>query len=125
MAALRRVVGVIDDDPSVGKALHRLFRTVGLEVSLFTTAEEFLRNPERADFGCLVIDVRLPGISGLDLQEQLRAEGSMPVLLITAHGDEQVRSRAMAGGAIGFFIKPFDNRQLLDVVFQSLEVVGP
>jgi FixJ family two-component response regulator len=102
--------------------LGRVFRTADLAVSLYTSAEEYLANPERADVGCLVIDVRLPGISGLELQEQLRAEDRVPVVLITAHEDEKARIRAMAAGAIGFFPKPFDNRQLLELVYQALRI---
>jgi FixJ family two-component response regulator len=119
------MVGVIDDDPSVRGALRRLFRTAGLEVSLFATAEEYLSNPDRADVGCLVIDVRLPGMSGLELLEQVQAESPRPALVITAHQDERVRSEALAAGAIGFFLKPFDNRQLLAAVFGALSVGEP
>ena len=98
----------------------RLFRTAGLEVSLFASAEEYLANPDRAEVGCLVIDVCLPGMSGLELQDQLRAAGSTPILLITAHHNEQTRTRALAGGAIGFFPKPFDNQQILELVFRAV-----
>ena len=125
MTGLRHMVGVIDDDPSVRGALRRLFRTAGLEVSLFATAEEYLSNPDRADVGCLVIDVRLPGMSGLELLEQVQAESPRPALVITAHQDERVRSEALAAGAIGFFLKPFDNRQLLAAVFGALSVGEP
>jgi FixJ family two-component response regulator len=117
---VRRVVGVIDDDPSVRRALLRLFRTAGLETFLFATAEEYLSSPDRAGIAFLVIDVRLPGMGGLELQKQLRAETSTPALFMTAHEDEQARSRALAGGAVGFFLKPFDNRQLLDVILAAL-----
>jgi FixJ family two-component response regulator len=120
MADRRQVIGVIDDDPSVRKALRRLFGTAGLQVSLFATAEEYLADPGRGDLGCLVIDVRLPGMGGLELQEQVRAEGNRPTLLITGHEDELVRHRALAGGAVGFFLKPFDNRQLLAAVIGAL-----
>jgi FixJ family two-component response regulator len=120
---LRHVVGVIDDDRSIRGALSRLFRTAGLEVSLFSSAEEYLSSPERTDVECLVIDLRLPGMSGLDLLDQLRAE-SMPSLLITAHDDDQVRNRALAAGAIGFFRKPFNNLQLVSTVKQMLHLGG-
>lgn len=124
MTDLHHVVGVIDDDASVGKALLRLLRTAGLEVALFTTAEEYLASPDRANMDCLVIDVRLPGMSGLELQERL-AECNMPILIITAHEDEQIRSRALAQGAVGFFLKPFDNRELLEAVLQALGAGKP
>lgn len=119
MTGLRHVVGVVDDDISVRRALSRLFRTAGLEVSLFGTAEEYLSNPERDDVECLVIDVRLPGMSGLELLGRIRSERT-PVLLITAHDDEGTRNQALAAGAVGFFLKPFDNRQLLSTVKEAL-----
>jgi FixJ family two-component response regulator len=126
MTSLRRVIAVIDDDASVRGALRRLFRTAGFEVSLFATAEEYLSNPDRAAaVDCLVIDVRLPGMGGLELLERVRAESPRPALLITAHEDEPVRSRALAVGAAAFFLKPFDNRQLLTAVFRALGSEGP
>jgi FixJ family two-component response regulator len=121
LTASRHVVGVIDDDLSVRGALLRLFRTAGLEVSLFSSAEEFLTSPQRTDVECLVIDVRLPGMSGLDLLNHFSTE-SMPSLLITAHDDDQVRNRALAAGAIGFFLKPFNSRQLLSLVKDVLHL---
>jgi FixJ family two-component response regulator len=124
MRGLRHVVGVIDDDSSVRGALLRLFRTAGFEVSLYATAEEYLSRADQTDVECLVIDVRLPGMSGLDLLRQLRAE-SMPSLLITSHDDDQVRDRALAAGAIGFFQKPFDNRQLVSAIKQALHIDDP
>lgn len=120
MKGLRHVVGVIDDDASVRGALLRLFRTAGLEVSLFATAEAYLAHPHRADVDCLVIDVRLPVMGGLELLEQVQAERPTPALVITAHEDERARTRALAAGAIGFFLKPFDNRQLRAAVFRGL-----
>jgi FixJ family two-component response regulator len=116
---------VIDDDASVRRALLRLFRTAGLDVSLFTTAEEYLADPGRADIGCLVIDVRLPGMDGLELLVQVRAENLTPVVVITAHEDEQARTRALAAGASGFFLKPFDNRQVQAAVFRALGLSQP
>jgi FixJ family two-component response regulator len=112
---------VIDDDLSVRKALRRLFRTAGLDVAVFATAEEYLEQRDRAGAGCLVVDVRLPGMGGLELQAQLAARPAPPILFITAHDDEEVRRLALARGAIGFFLKPFDNRHLLAAVFEALE----
>src|ERR1700722_12841188 len=99
---LRRVVAVIDDDTSVRGALFRLFRAAGFDVSLFATAEEYLAL-DQADVDCLVVDVRLPGMSGLELLEQLQRESPRPALVITAHEEDQVRDRAQAVGAVGFF----------------------
>lgn len=121
VTALRHIVGVIDDDESVRGALLRLFRTAGLEVSLFSSAEEYLSSPKRTGVECLVIDLRLPGMSGLDLLRQLKAE-SLPSLLITAHDDDQSRDRALAAGAIGFFRKPFNNRELVSTVKGALHL---
>src|SRR5262249_47302036 len=94
--------------------------TAGVEVSLFATAEEYLSHPDQADIDCLVIDVRLPGMGGLDLLEQVQAANPSPALVITGHEDEQARSRALAAGAIGFFLKPFDNRELQEAIFRAL-----
>src|SRR5262249_8273211 len=113
--------GVIDDDASVRGALLRLLRTAGFDVSLFGTAEEYLAHSDRADVDCLVIDVRLPGMGGLELLEQVQAENPRPALGLTAHKDEQARNRAMAAGAIGFLRKPCDNRQLLRPVYSATE----
>jgi two-component system, LuxR family, response regulator FixJ len=114
------VVAVIDDDASVRRALLRMLRTAGLEVSLYATAEEFLARSESTDVDCLVIDVRLPGMSGLELLEQLEKEEPKPALMITAHEDPQARDRAMAHGAVGFLNKPCDNRELLAGIQQAL-----
>jgi FixJ family two-component response regulator len=111
---------VIDDDASVRGALLRLLRTAGFDVSLFATAEEYLAYPNQADVDCLVIDVRLPGIGGLELLEQVQSEKLMPALVITAHEDEQARDRALAAGAVGFFQKPCDNRELLAAINRAL-----
>jgi FixJ family two-component response regulator len=91
-------------------------------VSLFGTAEEYLSHPDRADVDCLVIDVRLPGMGGLELLEQVRAESTKPAVVITGHEDERTRSRALAAGAGAFFLKPFDNRQLLGAVLGALDL---
>ncbi|HZZ82505.1 MAG TPA: response regulator [Gemmataceae bacterium] len=121
MQSPRRLVAVIDDDVSVRGALLRLFRTAGLDVSLFAAAEEYLASPNGANFACLVIDMRLPGMSGLELLEKLHTDSPKPALVITAHEDEQTRTKAFALGAVGFFRKPCDNRQLLDAVHGVLD----
>ncbi len=124
MKGRRHVVGVVDDDASVRGALLRLFRTSGLEASLFVTAEEYLADPDRAAVDCLVIDVRLPGMGGLELLEQVRAESPTPALVITAHEDERARTRALAAGAVAFFRKPFDNREVKAAVLRALDLGG-
>jgi two-component system, LuxR family, response regulator FixJ len=116
----RHVVGVVDDDASVRGALLRLFRMLGLEVSLFATAEEYLAHPDQAEIDCLVIDVRLPGMGGLELLEKVQAESPRPALVITAHEDEQARAQTQAAGAVGFLLKPFDNCDVKAGVLQAL-----
>ncbi len=124
MKGRRHVVGVVDDDASVRGALFRLFRNAGLEVTLFAAAEEYLANPDRASVDYLVIDVRLPGMGGLELLERVQAESPRPALVITAHEDDRARTRALAAGAAGFFLKPFDNRQLVAAVTHALGASG-
>lgn len=116
------VVYVVDDDASVRQAVTNLLRSVGLAVQTFASAQEFM-SAKRADVpGCLVLDVRLPGVSGLDLQRQL-AEGDIkiPIIMITGHGDIQMSVRAMKAGAVEFLTKPFRDQDLLDAVQQAVE----
>src|SRR6266540_7330393 len=107
------VVCVVDDDPSIRDALTSLIRSVGLHVETFRSAREFL-NRQRLDApSCLVLDVRLPGLSGLDLQHELAATHSnIPIIFITGHGDIPMTVRAMKAGAVGFLIKPFRHQDL-------------
>lgn len=116
------VVFVIDDDVSMREALRNLLRSVGLKVEAFGTAQEFLSS-KRADApACLVLDVRLPGLSGLDLQRQLvDANVQIPIIFITAHGDVQMSVRAMKAGAVEFLTKPFRDQDLVDAVRQSVD----
>jgi FixJ family two-component response regulator len=115
------VVFVVDDDPSIRDALTSLLRSVGLRVETFGSARAFLsRQPPDAP-GCLVLDVRLPGLSGLDLQRELAAaEITMPIIFITGHGDIPMTVRAMKAGAVEFLTKPFRDQDLLDAIQQAL-----
>ena len=115
-------VFVVDDDPSVRRAIKRLVGSVGLEVELFESAQEFLRS-KRADApSCLVLDIRLPGISGLDFQRELaQANIHIPIIFITAHGDIPMTVRAMKAGAVEFLTKPFRDQDLLDAIQLALE----
>jgi len=116
------VVFVIDDDPLVRGALSSLFRSVGLKVEAFASATELLQNPLPAVPSCLVVDIRLPRLSGLDLQTQLRGSGVMiPIIFITAHGDIPMSVKAMRAGAINFLTKPFRDQEILDAVTEALE----
>ena len=116
------VVFIVDDDTSVRDALRNLFRSVGLKVESFATAQEFLSAPRPDAPGCLVLDVRLPGLSGLDLQQTLAEGGiALPIVFITGHGDIPMSVRAMKLGAVEFLTKPFRDQDLLDAVQQAVE----
>ena len=115
------VVFVVDDDSSVRTAISRLLASVGLPVQDFASAEEFLAQLECSPAGCLILDVRMPGCSGLDLQRRLREEGyELPVIFISAHADVALTVRAMRAGALQVFTKPFDDQALLDTVYEAL-----
>jgi FixJ family two-component response regulator len=115
-------VFVVDDDASVRDALNNLLRSVGLSVKMFGAAQEFLTSARPDGPSCLVLDVRLPELSGLDLQGKLACAGlQMPVVFITAHGDIRMSVRAMKAGAVEFLTKPFRAQDLLDAVQQAIE----
>src|SRR5881392_97384 len=116
------IVFVVDDDLSVRRSTERLMRSAGLEVQSFQSAREFLNNrrPERP--ACLVLDVRMPGLSGMDLQQELARAGiRIPIIFITAHGDIPMTVRAMKAGAVEFLTKPFQGRSLLDAIRAAIE----
>ena len=114
MSEPESIVFVVDDDPSVRCAIERLIGTVGLQVQLFGSAQEFLASKLPNVPSCLVLDIRLPGISGLDLQRQLaEANVQIPIIFITAHGDVPMTVRAMKAGAVEFLTKPFHDQDLL------------
>ena len=118
----RAAVFVIDDDDSMRRSLDSLLRSVGLDVHLFVSAPEFMRAPRPDTPGCLVLDVRLPGMSGLTFQEELAKAGvALPVIFITGHGDVPMTVRAMKAGAADFLTKPFDDQALLDAVDAAIE----
>ena len=116
------LVFIVDDDPSVREGLSSLLRSVGLHVRTFPFAEEFLRYPKPEVPACLVLDVRMPGLSGLDLQREMAAsEEGVPIIFITGHGDIPMAVRAMKAGAVEFLSKPFREQDLLDAIQQALE----
>ena len=116
------VVFVVDDDPSLRHALTNLLRSVGLRVEVFGSAQEFLTSQRPDALGCLVLDVRLPGLSGLDLQRELAAaQIDLPIIFITGYGDIPMTVRAMKAGAVEFLSKPFRDQELLDAIQQALE----
>ncbi|HEX7216330.1 MAG TPA: response regulator transcription factor [Methylomirabilota bacterium] len=119
------VVYVVDDDASVRRALSRLIHSVGLEVMTFPSAQAFLAFTPSDRPACLVLDVRLPGPSGLDLQAALtQADRSVPIVFITGHGNVPTSVRAMKGGAVDFLQKPFNDQELLDCVQRALRRSG-
>jgi FixJ family two-component response regulator len=116
------IVFVIDDDESMRAAIRSLIRSVGLKVETFASASDFLRS-QRPDIpACLILDVRMPGLSGLDLQRDLSAANiHIPIIFITGHGDIPMSVRAMKAGAVEFLTKPFRDQDLLDAIQQALE----
>jgi FixJ family two-component response regulator len=124
--AARKITGsmvfVVDDDAAVREALSSLIRSVGLSVAVFASAREFLRAEAPAGAACLVLDVRLPGLSGMDLQRDLAVvKNPIPIIFITGHGDIPMSVRAMKAGAAEFLTKPFRDQDLLDAIQQALE----
>ena len=116
------IVFVVDDDESVRQSLKNLIGSVGLKVQAFASAQEFLRSQLTDVPGCLVLDVRLPGLSGLDLQKRMVEAGmEMPIIFITGHGDIPMTVRAIKAGAVEFLTKPFRDQDLLDAIQQALE----
>ncbi len=116
------IVFVVDDDASVGRAIKRLVESVGLRVAHFSSAQEFLRGVRHEAPSCLVLDIRLPGISGLDFQHELAAANiHIPIIFVTAHGDIQMTVRAMKAGAVEFLTKPFRDQDLLDAIQIALQ----
>jgi FixJ family two-component response regulator len=116
------MVAVVDDDESYRLAVQRLLKSAGVPVRSFASAEDFLQSGQQHATGCLIADIRMPGMSGLDLQAKLNAEHCpIPIIFITAHGDEEMRLQAMRGGAVKFLAKPFDGAILLESVRVALQ----
>jgi FixJ family two-component response regulator len=122
MTETEAMVYVVDDDASMRASLNNLIRSVGLRAELFGSAQEFLRSKRPEVPSCLVLDVRLPGLSGLDLQRRTAEAGmDIPIIFITGHGDIPMTVRAMKAGAVEFLTKPFRDQDLLDAIQQALE----
>jgi FixJ family two-component response regulator len=121
-STLVTTVFVIDDDPSVRKSLSRLLRSAGHAVETFASAEEFLAREHFDGIGCIILDVQMPGLSGMDLQVELsKAETSMPIVFITGHGDIPMSVEAMRKGAVHFLTKPFDGNDLLRAIGEAIQ----
>jgi len=117
-----KVVVVIDDDESYRDAVQRLLKSAGLSVRSFASAELFLNSGQQHETGCLIADIRMPGMSGLELQSKLNSDHCpIPTIFITAHGDEKMRLQAMRAGAVKFLMKPFEGEVLLEAVRVALK----
>jgi len=122
MTAAEDMVFVVDDDVGTRESLKNLIRSVGLRAETFASAQDFLRSTRPDVPGCLVLDVRLPGLSGLDLQKRMAEIGlEIPIVFISGHGDIPMSVRAMKAGAVEFLTKPFREQELLDAIQQALE----
>ena len=122
MNKLEPMVFVVDDDTSVRKALERLIKSVRMEVETYETADDFLLRRPYEGPNCLVLDIRMPGLSGLDLQEELaKANNVLPIIFMTGHGTVPMSVRAMKAGAIDFLEKPFEDQALLDLIKYAIE----
>ncbi len=122
MTEAQSIVFVIDDDAAIRKALASLIRSVGLQVELFASTQDFLQAKRPMAPSCLILDIRLPGISGLDFQRKLaEANNLIPIIFITGHGDIQMSVRAMKAGAVEFLTKPWRDQDLLDAIHLGLE----
>ena len=117
-----RLVAIVDDDDSMRSALLGMLHVVGLPARAFSSAEEFLASGQQHDSACLIADIRMPGMSGLELQAKLNADRCrVPIIFLTAHGDEKIRMQALRSGAVEFMAKPFDDEALLESVRAALE----
>lgn len=119
------MITIIDDDEAVRLATESLVRSLGLGASAFSSAEAFLSSPERHRTACVISDVQMPGLSGIDLQARLLSEGdTLPLIFITAFPEERLRSQASAAGAIGFLAKPFEGDAMIQCIDEALRVTG-
>ena len=116
------VIAIVDDDPSVREGLSSLIRSAGLQIETFASAQEFLARPDAEPPSCLVLDLQLPGLSGLDLQRRMAEVGlEIPIVFLTGHGDIPASVQAMKAGAVEFLTKPFDEQDLLKAIQEALE----
>jgi len=117
-----RLIAIVDDDKSIQTALQDLIESEGLSTLCFDSAEQFLDSGAQRKAACLIADVRMPGMSGIELQAKLKADRCrIPIIFITAHGDAKMRIQAMRDGAVEFLTKPFDNAVLLETVHAAVE----
>ena len=118
---MKPIIYIVDDDDSIRRAMKRLIRSVGMDVEVFASAQEFLDSKHRNHSACMIVDIKMPGMSGLELQDELRARGShLPVIFITGFDSPETRDQAKKAGAAGYFRKPIDDQALLDSVQWAL-----
>jgi two-component system, LuxR family, response regulator FixJ len=123
MAAAKPTVFIVDDDPDIRCAVSLLVRSDGLAVETFPSAQAFLEYFDSGMFGCLVLDIRMPGMSGVELQKELRTKGAwLPIIFLTAHGDVPLAIQAIRAGAIDFMVKPFSPEALLERIHEAIAV---
>jgi len=117
-----KLVAIVDDDESIRSSLLGLMKALDFRSEAFESAEEYLKSGQQRNTACLITDIRLPGISGLELQSQLNADRHrIPIIFITGHGDEKVRMQALRAGAVEFLMKPFDDQAMIDSIRAALE----
>src|ERR1700704_4808234 len=120
-----QIVSIVDDDESLRRSLRNLLGSVGLRVETFASAEAFLESLHQEQTGCLVLDLRMPGMNGFVLLRHLSGTGSrIPTVILTAHGDDEARQRSLQAGAVAFLSKPFNGNDLLDAVRTALDQSG-
>jgi FixJ family two-component response regulator len=120
-----RMISIVDDDDSIRESVKSLMRAVGFRADVFDSAEAFLNSDRLGEADCLIVDVRMPGMGGLELQRHLMASNRhIPIIFITAHGDEEARLRALNAGAVEFLYKPFSEDALLAAVSSALKTQG-
>ena len=118
---INRVISIVDDDESVREAIESLIKSVGFNAKAFASAEELLNSKHIEDTSCLILDMRMPGMNGLELQRRLAADGyGIPIIFISAHSDDQIRAQALEEGAVDFLFKPFSEKALVDAVHVAL-----
>lgn len=120
-SGLRPLIAIVDDDRSVREALRSLFGSMGFQTELFARGQDFLNSPHMSETSCLILDVVMPGMDGLELQGQLAARRSIPIIFITGHADQNTCARALRAGAVSFLAKPFSEEVLLSALHSALE----
>ncbi|MCK4839414.1 MAG: response regulator [Desulfobulbaceae bacterium] len=116
------IVHIVDDDLSIGKALGRLLKSIDFKYEYFASAEEYLKNTNKEKAHCLILDIKLPGMSGMELQQELKKRMiNIPIVFITGHGDAELEETVMNAGAFGYLEKPFDEKVLVNLIKLSCE----